>query len=504
MKKKFFFGILILFLYVSVLSQSFQEQIESIRLNHDLMGGVAIIICNGEVTESVAFGLADLGRNLPVTDETMFRVASISKVVTAMAFMQLVEQGQVALDQDIGSILGFQVRNPNFPELIITPRMLLSHTSSIRDGSTYNNFLSATFSQSQIPHLNSLLSPGGTFYSSGQFLSQQPGTYFTYANVNYGILGTMIEIISETRFDIYCRDNILLPLEIEGSFLPTEVPDINNVAVLYRKINNNWVPQADHFQGVYPSAGNLESYVPGTNGLRLSPQGGLRASGSELAKILLLIINKGTYNGNQILQESTISEMLLPQWHFNGNNGNNYYGLFRSWGLGIHRITGTPGNDMVFTTSELMLGHSGEAYGLVSNAYIDTLNLTGLVFMTNGNGSGYSTNNQSAFYSVENEVFNLIAEKIEDSQCSSVGFQLHDDTINSTKVFPNPSSSFIEIFGNVLYPAPFSLLDAYGRLLKNGMLLEGKNLIDIQHLKEGIYFLVLKNEFRQVFKVVKN
>jgi CubicO group peptidase (beta-lactamase class C family) len=502
-KKKYFQGIFALLLSFPVLSQTFQEQIETMRQNHDLMGGIALVICNGEITESVPFGLADLGRNIPVTEETVFRVASISKIVTALAFMQLVEQGLVSLDADIGTLLGFQVRNPNFPEVGITPRMLLSHTSSIRDGSTYNNFLSATFSQSQVPPLNSLLSPGGSFYSSGQFFSQEPGSYFTYANVNYGIIGTLVEIITETRFDIYCRDNILLPLGIQGSFLPTELPDINQVAVLYRKANNSWVPQTDHFQGVYPSTGNLDSYVMGTNGFRLSPQGGLRATGNDLGKILLMLIKKGEYDGVRILEKSTVNEILSSQWHYNGNNGNNYYGLFRSWGLGIHRVTGTPGNDVIFNESELMLGHSGEAYGLVSNAYIDTLNRTGLVFMTNGNGSGYTTNTLSAFYTVENDVFNLVEEKIETSQCSSVGYHLPEEQGNAPKVFPNPAGKFIEVQGNLLYQTKFSILNKNEEILKNGSLSVNQNRIDIKHFCQGIYFPILEQKPRQVFKFIK-
>ena len=503
MKKHLLSGFLVLLFLSPGFTQSFQEQIDAIKQSHDLMGGVAIIICNGEISESIPFGLADLGRNIPVTDETVFRVASISKVVTAMAFMQLVEQELVSLDDDIGSILGFQVRNPHFPERVMTPRMLLSHTSTIRDGSSYNNFLSATFSQSQVPPLGQLLSPGGSYYTSAQFLSHEPGAFFTYANINYGILGTLVEIISETRFDIYCRDNILLPLGIVGSFLPTELPDINKVAVLYRKTNNNWVPQVDNFQGVYPSTGNLGSYVPGTNGLRLSPQGGLRASGNDLAKILLLFMNKGAHNGNQILQESTIDEMLSIQWHYNGSNGNNYYGLFRSWGLGIHRITGTPGNDVVFSNSDLMFGHSGEAYGLVSNAYIDTLNNTGMVFMTNGNGSGYSTNTLSSFYTVENDVFSAIENEIDSSQCSSVGYIIPEFEGNALSVFPNPVNDFIALKGNIP-PSSFSILNTKGITLKSGILSGHEKLIDVRQLSPGIYFLMIGKESGQVFKLIKN
>ena len=100
--------------------------------------------------------------------------------------------------------------------------------------------------------------------------------------------------------------------------------------------------------------------------------------------------------------------MFANEWTFNGNNGNNYFGLFRSWGLGIHRITSTTGNDIVLPESSTMLGHAGEAYGLVSDAYFDTIRKVGFIFMNNGVGVGYQTNNYSIFYTIEQEVFAAI------------------------------------------------------------------------------------------------
>ncbi|MBR6818816.1 MAG: beta-lactamase family protein, partial [Acidaminococcaceae bacterium] len=71
--------------------------------------------------------------NLPVTSDSRFRVASISKVFTATGYMQLVEEGKINLDEDVSRYLGFTLRNPGYPNKAITSRMLLSHTSSIRD-----------------------------------------------------------------------------------------------------------------------------------------------------------------------------------------------------------------------------------------------------------------------------------------------------------------------------------------------------------------------------------
>ncbi|OAG78268.1 Beta-lactamase [Acetobacter malorum] len=83
------------------------------------------------------FARRDGAQTVPVKQETLFRIASISKVVTTIGLMELVEQGKVNLDHDVSEYLGFRLRNPDFPTTPITVRMLLNHTSTLRDGEVY-------------------------------------------------------------------------------------------------------------------------------------------------------------------------------------------------------------------------------------------------------------------------------------------------------------------------------------------------------------------------------
>ncbi len=426
-------------IYPLILSaQPLPTQVQAIQQNHDLMGGVVCLLCGGDILETAPFGWADFDRNIPLTDSTVFRIASISKTITAIAFMQLYQQGLVQLDGTIDSILGYSVRNPNFPQTPITARMLLNHTSSLTDGSTYSGFLTATNNQNPMPGLDAMMTPGGQWYSNSLFLNKMPGSYFSYANINYGIVATLVEKITAVRFDQYCRQNILIPLGISGSFNVNDLPDINQVAVLYRKTGGNWVPQADNYLGIQPVFGNLAGYVPGTNGFRFSPQGGLRISGPDLGKIFLALMNHGSHQGVTILDDSTVRRMLALQWQYTGSNGNNYYGLFRSWGLGIHRITNYPDNDIVLTGSQQMFGHPGEAYGLVSDAYVDTVRKVGVIFMTNGCGNGYMTGSQSAFYTVEKDIFDAAESILGPVNCVLVTDQ-QEYSGKHVSIHPNPA-----------------------------------------------------------------
>jgi len=473
-----------------VFSQSLSTQINTIKNNHDLMGGVVVVFCKNQVLESIPFGTADYTRSIQVTDSTAFRIASISKTITAIAIMQLWDDGLLNLDAGIDSIMGFSVRNHYFPSTPITVRMLLTHRSGIIDGNTYSSFLSATYNNNPVPNISQLLVTGGSHYSSGNYNNIQPGTYFNYSNLNYGILGTIVEKVSGMRFDEYCRQHIFLPLGIQGSFNVNHISNIDNVAVLYRKVSGSWVAQADNFQGVQPVFANLTGYVPGTNGLRFAPQGGLRISGEDLAKIFMALLNDGNYNGYQLLNPLTVSAMLNTEWLYNGSNGNNYWGLFRSWGLGTHIITNTPNNDIVLSGSQKMFGHAGEAYGLVSDAYIDTTRKVGLIFITNGCGAGYTTGSSSAFYTVEKHVFDAIESYGNVNSCLTVDISWHQEN-GVISVFPNPASDFLMLSSSniTLKDSPFYIYSSTGQMVLFQNLNDNFFRIDISHLTPGLYFL---------------
>ncbi len=102
--------------------------------------------------------------------------------------------------------------------------------------------------------------------------------------------------------------------------------------------------------------------------------------------------------------DSTAALMNTPMWSYNGSNGNNYYGLFRRWGLGTHLTTNAAMGDIV-VAGKTMAGHPGEAYGLISDAYVDLGNSFGIIFITNGKKGAYAFGSTSAFYDVEEDVF---------------------------------------------------------------------------------------------------
>ncbi|MDA0946676.1 MAG: serine hydrolase, partial [Bacteroidetes bacterium] len=220
---------------------------------HGLMGySVAVSLEDGE-TQTFVGGWRDWERQLPVEASTVFRVASVSKAVTAIGFFVLWSEGMIGLDDDINDHLNLDhpILHPNHPNTPITPRMLLSHTSGLRDGSGYNAWLQATYNSPNgevLPSVDDLLSENQPMYTSDMWGAQSPGSYFAYANINFGLLATVMEAVTGERFDLWMNDHIFTTLNINASFNVLDLEDINQVAVLYRNIGG-WTPQADQYDG---------------------------------------------------------------------------------------------------------------------------------------------------------------------------------------------------------------------------------------------------------------
>lgn len=376
-----------------------------------LSGLQLLVIRGGDVAYEYAHGFARLTEKgkLPLGPEHRMRIASISKLVAAVGLMRLVEAAKVDLDKDVSEYLGFDLRNPNFPTEPITLRMILSHTSSIRDGSAYWMEAGERFEDFFLagrPHYD-----GGAHFASGE--GRGPGRFFTYSNLNFGIVAAVIERVSGQRFDRYMRSAVLEPLGLPSSYnvcdLSATQPE--KVATLFRKRDENevwqpqgdWVPQLDHERfschyGREPVARGedpgevLPGYVPGSNPTLFSPQGGLRASARDLAVIGRMLMAGGTLDGQQILTQKSVEEMFTPQWHFDANqvNGNTEEGtedgrrLFAAYGLSVHVM------DLeewaLSSEARVFYGHLGSAYGLMGQFWLDPERGDALISLISGAG----------------------------------------------------------------------------------------------------------------------
>lgn len=345
----------------------------------------------------------DPTRSRPADRRTLYRMASISKLVTTLGVMRLVEQGRLDLDEDVASYLGFPFRNPHFPDTPITLRMLLSHTSSLRDDAGY------FWDAASRTHLKDVFTPGGSRYGKGEMWDSHaaPGQYFQYANLPWGVVGTLMERVTGLRFDRLMRKLVLDPLDLEGGFNPAgfRPEQLAQVATLYRKRRivdgkevwdaaGPWVPQVDDYAGGPPQDRALPDYVPGTNGTLYGPQGSCRMSAEGLGRIMQMLMDGGLSRGRRFLRRSSVAQMMQVQWRSlpGGENGLTTFGsarrIFNAWGLGLQHFLdlsdGASGDRLVEGGGFRAVGHLGDAWGLTSAMAFDPRTRSGLVFLIGG------------------------------------------------------------------------------------------------------------------------
>ena len=360
----------------------------------------------------------------PANEATMYRIASISKLVTTLGVMKLVEEGRLKLDADIGDYLGYKVRNPNFPNDKITLRMLLTHRSSLRDDAGYY--------WDNKHQLKEVLIPGGTLYGKGDMWAKnaKPGAYFQYANLPWGVIGTVMERVSGERFDRLMARLILNPMGLRGGFSPADMPcaDVQNIATLYRKrteVNDQeiwntagpWVAQVDDYSRTAPVPRAGPEYEIGSNGTLYGPQGNVRLSAADLGKLMLMLMNDGKHNGKQILKKATVNMMLSEQWHADGKNGESNFGgkeLFFAWGLGNQHFLDKSGvgkgDRLVEAGGFTGVGHLGDAWGLTSAFVFNRSTHNGMIFLSGGPGFDPETykGKYSAMYRYEERILDAL------------------------------------------------------------------------------------------------
>ena len=400
--------LVILLFCSSIFAQNMETNLQKIVKDNQLMG-VSVYTFSGKNEKVYNVGYKNEAQKSPISNDTKFRIASISKAFTALGLMKLYDQKLFKLDDDISKYLGFKVENPNFPNVVITFRMLLSHTSSLQDGTGYDAFLAATYNETPIPNISSILTTEGKNYTADMFMNQKPGTFFTYCNLNFGLIGTLIEKISKQRFDIYMKNEILKPLGITATFSLQDIEDINTLGTIYRFDEKGWLPNKDDFKGEKPKPTDLSNYVIGNNAVFFAPQGGLRASTSDIGKFLKYLKTDG--KTAKIVSAETIKTMKTNQWTFAENNGDNYNGFFKQYGLGLHH-TNLNTSDVIYNPEFFgnFIGHAGDAYGLISDGYFSEKQDFGFVIITNGCLIPFEKGKNSSFYKFEEEIFKLVCE----------------------------------------------------------------------------------------------
>jgi CubicO group peptidase (beta-lactamase class C family) len=309
---------------------------------------------SGKLTSQVSGDAGVPGRRVTTNDPV--RIASITKLVTAIGVMRLVEQGKIDLDRDVSTYLGWRLRNPAYPDKAVTMRMLLSHQSSITDATDYILPLDGK--------LSTVLANPAAWDNA-----HAPGGYFRYANLNFPVVAAVMEGASGQRFDTIMAQQVLVPMKLDACFnWQTSCSAGRRAqAITLLRPNGDLAKDPPLMRGaaecafVKASDGGCDigAYTLAQNGSAFSPQGGLRISANDLMKIGRLLRD----GGKPLLKPESFTEMTRAQWTFNGKNGDDDKGAFTAFGLSVHIVKDSKGANW--------MGHIGEAYSMRAGLWVN-------------------------------------------------------------------------------------------------------------------------------------
>lgn len=261
-----------------------------------LPGIAAAIVTRDGIEWSGTYGLADVETSTPVDDATLFLVASVSKPVSAVALMQLVEQGRIDLDAPASSYTGFPIVHATSPAAVITTRMLLTHTSGIEDAWLVLGHTSATTDPTITlrEFAEGYVTDGGAFYSIDNF-GGAPATRWSYTNAGFGIGAFVAESVSSERVADLVRANVLVPLGMSTSGYFLSELDAAHVSTGYTYSRGRGLIAYPHQSwAFYPAAM-------------------LRTSLHDLSRFARAMLRDGELDGARVLMPETVTEIRRRQ-----------------------------------------------------------------------------------------------------------------------------------------------------------------------------------------------
>lgn len=348
--------------------------IHAIMQEIKVMGLSVAVVKNNRIIYTHSFGMKDVATSTPLTDDCLFRIASISKSFSATSIMQLVEANKLSLDDDISQLVGFRIRNPKYPEKIITLRMVLSHRSSINDTQGYFRL--------------DAINPDKNPNWAKCYNEYEPGTGYMYCNLNYNMVGTIIEKVSGERFDQYVQHHILSPLGLYGGYCVDSL-DKSRFATIYEyssKDSSIFLASPDAYA---PRREEIAEYVMGYSTPIFSPTGGMKISAPDLASYMIMHMKMGKHRGKRIISKKSAREMQTP--------------LSEKEGYGLAIMTKSN-----LIAGKTMKGHTGTAYGLYSAMFFSPEEKFGIVVISNGCHPGHT----NGFNTVIRKTVNCLYESL--------------------------------------------------------------------------------------------
>lgn len=355
----------------ALISQQLEPEIEEICRNYNVTGMSLAVFDENGVFYQQSYGFANVEQQIPASEDTIYRIASISKSVTALLALELTEEGSLSPEQPLPDLGGCEILNPNFPDKPITLRHLLTHTAGIFDSGSYWQAVGSP----SIPPLKTFLY---TCYGA------EPGEQYCYSNLGMGLVSGVIETASGQRFLDYTREQIFEPMGIDAAYSYTQLEQKDRVADIYQN-GERTVHMADwsNMSAKYTNLPLGQLYALG--------HGDLFITAKDLTRFARIMAGCPQDGEPVVLTGSTLQMMQTVQ--FSQELPEESYPNEIMRGLGTH-ITDQ------LVPDRRMVGHQGNAYGSICGMFFDPQQKNGFVLLTNGSSC---QTDQAGLYLVNKE-----------------------------------------------------------------------------------------------------
>jgi CubicO group peptidase (beta-lactamase class C family) len=325
----------------------FQEWLDA-KMSYEKVPGVSVgLVADGQLIWTKGLGWADIERRVPATSETLYGICSISKLFTAVAVMQLRDQGRLRLDDPVSAHLPYFRLElpPDSPP--VTIRALLTHSSGLPRESAHSYWTDPDFA---FPTEAEVIAGLG-----GQQMLYPADRHYQYSNLGIALAGQIVERVSGKSYEDYVRESILVPLNLSHTtpFLP-ESERGRLLATGYGILTREGTREVMPFYrtgGIAPAAGFASNVV-------------------DLASFALWQFRLLEKGGTEVLKASTLREMQRVHWVDDDGK------LMRGLGFGVYRQ-----GDVT------VVGHTGECPGYYTAIRLDPRRKLAAVVLTNGMGT---------------------------------------------------------------------------------------------------------------------
>ena len=330
------------------------EQVDKVFSGTRAVGGAIIVAQKGEIVYERYYGVQQKTTQVPVTEKSYFRCASVTKLVTGIGLMKMMDDGLLDPDEDISTYLGYKVRNPRYMKTPITLRMLMSHTAGLNETSSFSYKSSLLRDMIDVERK-----------AKSNFRDVRPGSEYKYSNFGAGLTGAIVESVTGRDVSSFMREYLFAPLGIDAAYSVSQLEEPDYICATYKKDGSLYAAPSYMLRQEYIAEAMPDQHYRITVGsLQIRPR--------DLARLGIVLAGDGTLEGQRVLSEEAVAAMRRSHSEeTDGITEDSPYTFF------------TIRQDTLFE-GKTVYGHQGTDEGIVCNLYVEPESETVIVVMCNG------------------------------------------------------------------------------------------------------------------------